>query len=146
MLQRILFNKNIRSDTAENGLKAVEVYEQNPNKYCLIFMDNLMPEMVSLFHLFCHWVSQNGLIASRRLREVGYRNLIVGLTGNVADDDKKAFILAGADLILSKPLKIEELDALMTFITHTGPASLFNEKKIISTERHEKAYEWIKSD
>jgi CheY-like chemotaxis protein len=47
MLQRILFNKQIQSDVAENGIEAVEVFLRNPNKYSLVFMDNLMPEMVS---------------------------------------------------------------------------------------------------
>ena len=46
MLQRILFNKNIQSDTSENGLEAVNLYLQNPDKYSVIFMDNMMPEMV----------------------------------------------------------------------------------------------------
>lgn len=49
MLQRILFNKNIQSDTSENGQDAVHMYAKNPNKYSVIFMDNMMPEMVFLY-------------------------------------------------------------------------------------------------
>lgn len=74
---------------------------------------------------------------------MGYENLIIGLTGNVADDDKKQFILSGADLVLSKPLKIDELDALIKFINYSGPKSLFQENKIITKNDKINNYKWI---
>eukprot|EP01035_Chromulina_nebulosa_P034560 gene34559-biopygen22487 len=61
-------------DMAENGLEAVEAALGNSQKYDMIFMDNLMPVM-------------NGVQAVRRLREGGYGNLVVGVTGNVLEHD-----------------------------------------------------------
>lgn len=46
MLQRMLINKHIKSDVASHGIEAIQAYLANPTKYSLIFMDNLMPEMV----------------------------------------------------------------------------------------------------
>jgi CheY-like chemotaxis protein len=47
MLQRILFNKSIPSDAAKNGQEAIDMVALNPAKYSLIFMDNMMPVMVT---------------------------------------------------------------------------------------------------
>ena len=49
ILQALLNNNGAKEvDTAENGLEAVRVTLANPQKYDIIFMDNLMPVMVPL--------------------------------------------------------------------------------------------------
>ena len=49
ILQALLNNNGAKEvDTAENGLEAVQVALSNPQKYDIIFMDNLMPVMVPL--------------------------------------------------------------------------------------------------
>ena len=50
----------------------------------------------------------------------GYRNLIIGLTGNALDDDVTAFLNSGADLVLAKPLRGHHLDALLAYIARYG--------------------------
>ena len=48
MLQRVLKTFNcLKCDVAADGKEAVELVQSQPDKYCCIFMDNLMPEMVS---------------------------------------------------------------------------------------------------
>ena len=54
----------------------------------------------------------NGPTATARLREMGCRCLIVGVTGNVLPADVAYFKEQGADAVLPKPLKISELQKL----------------------------------
>jgi CheY-like chemotaxis protein len=68
-------------------------------------------------------VSQNGHDATKALRLLGHRELVVGLTGNALDDDVAAFIAAGADCVLSKPLREQDLDMLLDFIRSHGSHS-----------------------
>ena len=46
MLKLLLKKLNFEADTAENGRVAVEMILRNPEQYYLVFMDNLMPELV----------------------------------------------------------------------------------------------------
>ena len=48
----------------------------------------------------------NGPEATAELRKAGYRGLVVGVTGNVLQDDIDHFIRSGADAVLAKPLSI----------------------------------------
>lgn len=57
------------------------------------------------------------------LRKNGFDNLIVGVTGNVLDEDISAFLSAGVDLILSKPLRMNSLQLLLKHVQEMGCAS-----------------------
>ena len=57
------------------------------------------------------------------LRREGYPNLIVGVTGSVLEDDLTEFLLAGADTIFAKPLKIHSLKKLVQLVRTNGPTS-----------------------
>ena len=48
-----------------------------------------------------------GTIATRRIREMGYRGLIIGVTGNALPEDLKEFLDHGADGVVPKPFDIE---------------------------------------
>ena len=48
----------------------------------------------------------HGPDATAVLRKAGYEGLVVGVTGNVLQDDIDYFIQCGADAVLSKPLSI----------------------------------------
>lgn len=54
------------------------------------------------------------------LREAGFGNLIIGVTGNVFDDDVQEFRSAGADIVLSKPLRLTTLQSLVRFVDIEG--------------------------
>ena len=120
-----------------DGSEAVQMVKSSPGKYDMIFMDNLMPNMVRyplqkqdllicLICLFCMMFYQSGIDATAALRSDGFRNLIVGLTGSALDDDVAAFESAGADLVLSKPLQVSLLVTLLEHVQDVGVESRQN--------------------
>lgn len=102
MLEVILRREGIEHCTCcEDGLDALElVQEKGMQNFDVIVMDNLMDNM-------------NGVEATGKLRELGYLNLVVGLTG-LADEGNE-FEKAGADVVLGKPIKIDYLHRLLKF-------------------------------
>lgn len=58
--------------------------------------------------------------ASTLLKIHNFQNVIVGLTGNALDEDVAAFLRAGADIVLAKPMRKHHLDALLTYFTENG--------------------------
>lgn len=87
-------------DLANNGLEAVELYQANPDKYCLIIMDIMMPVM-------------DGLESTRQIRiyEQGksYRVPIIALTANTFNADRERCLSYGMDDYLAKPLNLDLL-------------------------------------
>lgn len=123
-------------EMAEDGQEAVQkVVHEFPGKFHVLFMDNLMPVMVTYSILpidptvvlvvidppFVY--QQNGVEATKALRKMGYVNLIVGVTGNVLDDDVTEYLSAGADIVLSKPMKIHWLETILSYVTVHGVES-----------------------
>lgn len=94
MVVKALESFNIKCIKSENGKEAVDSIKENisNNKIGMIFMDNNMPVM-------------NGIEATKQIREIGYTNPILGLTGSLIDKDIKDFIDSGANEVLAKPLK-----------------------------------------
>ena len=66
---------------------------------------------------------QTGTDASRYIRDFGFTRLIIGITGNALDDDVAAFLLAGADCVIAKPLRANSLGENVAMAHST--ASLF---------------------
>eukprot|EP01035_Chromulina_nebulosa_P031469 gene31469-biopygen20214 len=110
MLKTLLSKIGISAYTAENGQVAVDMILPDKDLFEIVFMDNQMPVM-------------NGLTASRVLRESGFCNLIIGVTGNVFEDDVQEFRMAGADIVLSKPLHLTTLQSLVRFVEVDGCTS-----------------------
>mmetsp|Transcript_3772 Transcript_3772/g.5313 ORF Transcript_3772/g.5313 Transcript_3772/m.5313 type:complete len:124 (+) Transcript_3772:1908-2279(+) len=92
---------------AENGQQAVNDVVQDLNKYHVIFMDNQMPVL-------------GGIDATRKIREAGFLHLIVGVTGYSLEEDVTEYLMAGADLILSKPMRMDVLDMLLAHVKGHG--------------------------
>eukprot|EP01041_Mallomonas_annulata_P000159 gene159-267_t len=92
---------------ASDGLQALNSVHLHPSHYEVIFMDNTMPNMT-------------GVEATVAIRKLGYSNLIIGVTGNAMEDDVKAFLRAGADMIFAKPFKLEHLHALIAHSNING--------------------------
>mmetsp|Transcript_3609 Transcript_3609/g.5120 ORF Transcript_3609/g.5120 Transcript_3609/m.5120 type:complete len:353 (+) Transcript_3609:1-1059(+) len=112
MLKMLLGKEGVASEMAENGQIALDMVLSDVDKYSILLMDNHMPVM-------------NGVEASKRLRIGGYKNLIVGVTGNVLEDDVSEFLAAGADLVMFKPLKMAQLSTLLTFMDENGSTSMW---------------------
>ena len=85
--------------TVENGQSAVDRALQaqgEGNPFDLILMDIRLPVM-------------NGYLATRQLREAGYRLPIVAVTANAMMGDREKFIEVGGDDYLTKPLTASAL-------------------------------------
>ena len=126
MLTMLLKRKGLVSHTAENGQIAVDMVVEDLHRYKLVLMDNLMPVM-------------NGVDAAKAMRAAGYPYLIAGITGNVMEDDIDEYLGAGADLVISKPLKRTTLDLLVKHIDDTGPLSRPGYRLLEQVE----AFEWL---
>jgi CheY-like chemotaxis protein len=86
---------------AENGVKAIEMYEENRDNIDLIFMDMSMPLM-------------DGIEATEKIREkFGNEVEIHALTANAFQEDKENCLAAGMDGFLTKPLKIDEISKVI---------------------------------
>ena len=61
--------------------------------------------------------------------------MIIGVTGNVLDDDVKEYLQAGADLVIGKPLRMNLLDKLLMHIQSYDCVSLYQQGyKLVESE------------
>lgn len=67
-----------------------------------------------------YYYYQNGLEATRRIRELGFKRLIIGVTGDALDEDKRAFLDSGADAVLAKPLRQAQITAIFEHTAKHG--------------------------
>jgi signal transduction histidine kinase len=103
--------EGIYVETACCGQDAINTISSKPNYFDIIFMDNIMPDM-------------SGLEVSKVLRNnCLYTNLLIGVTGNVMDDDLHEFIVAGADAAYPKPMKIKIIERILNHCRHFGSSS-----------------------
>jgi len=99
----------LEMDCAENGAKAVEMFDAAPDKYDLILMDVQMPEM-------------DGYEATRRIRSMSHERAktipIVAMTANVFREDIDNCLEAGMVDHIGKPIEIEEfINTLQKYLT-----------------------------
>jgi signal transduction histidine kinase/ActR/RegA family two-component response regulator len=98
----------IEIDSAANGIEAIHLFEQDPQRYDLIFMDMQMPEM-------------DGLEATRRIRSLSapwaQEIPIIALTANVFKEDINHCVAAGMNDHLGKPLdQARVVEVLRTYL------------------------------
>ena len=86
---------SLEIDFAENGVEAVRIFNETPEKYDMIFMDVQMPIM-------------DGYEATRQIRTSGFPNAetipIIALTANVFREDVERCLEAGMSDHIGKPL------------------------------------------
>lgn len=96
----ILEDTGIHIDSAENGRVAFDKFNENPDKYDLIFMDIHMPEV-------------DGLEATRRIRSIDNPKAreipIVAMTANVFKEDIDMCLETGMNDHIGKPVDYNEL-------------------------------------
>ncbi|KAI4308289.1 hypothetical protein L6164_031379 [Bauhinia variegata] len=87
--EAILKRNNMETKVVNNGKHAVELHSKG-ERFDVIFMDYNMPEM-------------NGAQATKKLREMGVRSMIVGVT-SCTDFERVEFMAAGLDKCFKKGL------------------------------------------
>jgi len=101
MLARALVSRSRVCEEAEDGRQALEMMRASleaGDPYDVVLMDLQMPNM-------------NGPEATRRMRrELGYRGIVIGITGNALPEDLQEFRSEGADDVLVKPIRVHQFD------------------------------------
>ena len=96
-------------DYAVNGINAIEVFSENPEKYELIFMDLQMPEM-------------DGITATENIRALDIEHAkeipIVAMTANAFQEDIDNCLAAGMNGHLGKPLSYDMVIATLEKYLH----------------------------
>jgi len=128
LMKRMLTRMGCTVSTAENGEMALEMIlgathmvvtpasdtfiaagptEQGilpgpaEEKYGIVFLDNQMPVL-------------SGLKAVEKLRSLGRRDFVVGVTGNALLSDQQDYLDAGVDHVLTKPVLERNLKTMLT--------------------------------
>ncbi|WP_216349427.1 response regulator [[Limnothrix rosea] IAM M-220] len=100
LLSKVLALANVDIQEVKNGLEAVEVWRSwQPD---LIFMDLLMPEMT-------------GEVAIEKIRQApqGGKVIIIACTASLQMAENQDIDVFGADYVLRKPFRTEEIFALL---------------------------------
>ncbi|BCM94011.1 signal transduction histidine-protein kinase BarA [Abditibacteriota bacterium] len=101
LAMRLLDRMGYRADIAGNGLEVLASLERQT--YDVILMDVQMPEM-------------DGMEASRRICSLyprASRPHIIAMTANAMTGDREKCLEAGMDDYVSKPIRVEELEAAL---------------------------------
>jgi PAS domain S-box-containing protein len=88
----------ITADVAANGFEVLQALERQ--EYDIVLMDVQMPEM-------------DGLEATRRIRSLGGKTWIVAMTAYAQEGDREDCLKAGMNDYLSKPIRMQELEAVL---------------------------------
>jgi PAS domain S-box-containing protein len=97
-----LSKHNIRADSAESGAEAIRKVREK--RYCLIFMDHMMPEMDGI----------ETTARIRRMKEEWCASVpIVALSANAVKGVRNIFLAGGMNDFLSKPIDASALNRIL---------------------------------
>lgn len=99
LIEILLDQLDIKCTIANDGIEAIELYEQN--EFDLVFMDINMPRLDG--------VGATHELLRKQKEENLYKIPIVALTANSLEGDKEKYILAGMDDYMSKPIVFDKL-------------------------------------
>jgi CheY-like chemotaxis protein len=95
-------------DEASDGDECIELIRSSllpeARHYDAVLIDNHMPNV-------------SGPTAVKALREMGYHGLVVGVTGDISEEDVGVFKRSGADEVLVKPIHHADIVRLLSTIT-----------------------------
>jgi len=98
----------LKIKTAISGFAAIEKV-QSGKTYDIIFMDHMMPRM-------------DGIETTEKLRQLGYKGVIVALTANALIGNDEMFSQHGFDGFIPKPIDVRHLNAVLNkFIRDRHP-------------------------
>jgi len=100
IVQTLLEPTQLEIECAQDGLEAVDLFEKDPDRYDLIFMDMQMPVM-------------DGIEATQRIRSLdtpqAEKIRIVAMTANVFKEDIERCLEAGMNDHIGKPIDYNEM-------------------------------------
>lgn len=103
LISRLLEKRGHTVVVAQNGLEVLQALQKR--SFDVVLMDGQMPEM-------------DGFEATKKIREAekasGNHLPIIALTAPAMQGDKERFLACGMDGYVSKPIKLEELFAVIT--------------------------------
>ena len=100
--QKMLNKIGYRADVVANGLEVLQALERQ--QYDVVLMDMMMPEM-------------DGIETTKVIRQrpsVGPK--IIAITASAFKSDQEMCLAAGMDGYISKPVRIEELRAILSSV------------------------------
>ena len=102
VIKALLKRTQIQTEIAESGMKCLELTKKN--KYDIILMDHMMPEM-------------DGIETLHKLRaddeNSNHNSVVIALTANAIAGCREMYMEKGFDDYCSKPVKADMLDALL---------------------------------
>ncbi|KAJ1270330.1 hypothetical protein BS78_06G045600 [Paspalum vaginatum] len=101
ILLRMLHKLNCEATVANNGKEAVDLFLEGKT-FDIVFSDKDMPLMT-------------GPEAVAKIRAMGAKVKIVGVSADFGG--MEAFMQAGADVFLPKPMKLETLESMLQEVT-----------------------------
>jgi signal transduction histidine kinase/PAS domain-containing protein/ActR/RegA family two-component response regulator len=100
IVKTVLEPTQLEIECAENGIVAVKMFREDPDKYNLIFMDIQMPDM-------------DGYEATQQIRALDVPQAktvpIIAMTANVFREDIEKCLAAGMDGHIGKPINFDEV-------------------------------------
>jgi signal transduction histidine kinase/CheY-like chemotaxis protein len=93
----------LKIELANSGFAAIEKVQvaiSRAETYDIIFMDHMMPKM-------------DGIETTEKLREMGYKGVIVALTANALTGNDEMFSQRGFDGFIPKPIDIRHLNVVL---------------------------------
>ena len=106
-------------DTVNSGIEAIERIVAR-EKYDIIFMDHMMPEM-------------DGMETTQKLRSMGYEEIIIALTANALAGNRELFLENGFNDFIPKPIDIRDLNtALNKYIRDRHPTEARKYRKVLA--------------
>lgn len=130
LLTRLLTKRDNHCDEAENGREAVDMVREAADRgeapYDLILLDYEMPVMngptaaTEIRDVFSRSAPFDANSNDRHRHHQHQHSFIVGVTGNFMDEDIQYFKRCGADAVLPKPFKVQDLENLCVEYHVTG--------------------------
>jgi CheY-like chemotaxis protein len=123
----MLLPYKLKIETADSGFAAIEKVQaanggvvNGGAAYDIIFMDHMMPKM-------------DGIETAEKLRELGYKGVIVALTANALLGNDMMFAQHGFDGFISKPIDVRHLNTVLNkFIRDRHPEEAKKYKPLLA--------------
>jgi len=107
LTEKVLVNAKSEVTLAEDGQEAIAIIENST--FDLVLTDIMMPNI-------------DGYELCEKLRERGFEGPIIGITAAVIGEETDKLLRAGADAVLSKPIKVDRLRETLGELTSQSTA------------------------